>query len=127
MPRCRRNREKRHRVQGRVRRWKTVLLMVLLPVLGPAGCGGGTATGGGPWGRTFVSQSTSRPLVPGTRIELRFSDGKVGFQAGCNSVGGDARIDGGRLVVGEVTSTAMGCDQPHAEQDTWFATFLQAG
>ncbi|MFF5230716.1 META domain-containing protein [Dactylosporangium sp. NPDC000521] len=102
--------------------------MVLLSAVGLAGCARGNAAGGGgPWGRTFLSQETSRPLVPGTRIELRFDKGKVGFRAGCNYISGDGRIDGGRLVVSEVVSTAMGCDPQRAEQDTWIATFLQAG
>ncbi|MGI5179474.1 META domain-containing protein [Dactylosporangium sp. CA-152071] len=111
-----------------MRRFGTVLAVVLLSALGLAGCARENAAGGGgPWGRTFLSQSTSRPLVPGTRIELRFDDGKVGFRAGCNYISGAARIDGGRLVVSEIMSTAMGCEPQHAEQDTWFATFLEAG
>ncbi|MEV0567249.1 META domain-containing protein [Dactylosporangium sp. NPDC050588] len=111
-----------------MRRLGTVLVVVLLSALGLAGCARGNAAGGGgPWGRTFLSQSASRPLVPGTQIELRFSDGKVGFRAGCNSISGAARIDSGRLVVSEVESTAMGCEPQRGEQDNWFTTFLQAG
>jgi heat shock protein HslJ len=39
-------------------------------------------------------------------------------------MGGDARVEGGRLVAGEMSMTAMGCDGGRSEQDAWLATFL---
>lgn len=99
------------------------LLLVL------AGCAvqGASAPPGGPWGRTFLSTAASRELVPGTRIELRFDDGRLSVRAGCNHIGGGTRIERDRLVVGELETTNMGCDPPRHDQDSWVAEFLRAG
>ena len=114
-------------------RTRTIITLLLLVLT--AGCGRGTvaqsgAAGAEPWGRTFLSTSVTengqpRPLVEGTRISLRFSDDhQLGAQAGCNSMGGPASIEAGRLVVGDLATTEMGCDPPRHAQDEWLARFL---
>jgi heat shock protein HslJ len=65
-----------------------------------------------------------KALVAGTRISLGFQASDFSAHAGCNSMGGTYRIDGGRLVVGDLFTTEMGCDQPLHDQDEWLATFL---
>jgi len=109
--------------------------LVLPVVLLLAGCAHGSAdaaAGGGLWGHTFLSTSVTdqgrpRPLVPGSRIVLGFDAGRrLTAQAGCNHLGGSVRLDGDRLVLGEVEMTEMGCDQPRLEQDSWLAAFLGA-
>jgi heat shock protein HslJ len=114
----------------------TIALLFLLALT--AGCGRGTISQGGsdasggdePWGRTFLSTSVTengqpKPLVEGTRISLRFSDGhELGAQAGCNSMGGRASFEAGRLVVGDLATTEMGCDPARHAQDEWLARFL---
>ncbi len=80
-------------------------------------------------GREFVSVAVTeagaaRPLVPGTRVELRFEGGRIGIAAGCNSIGGAYRIEDGRLRVGDLSMTAMGCDAPRHAQDDWISTFV---
>lgn len=99
----------------------------LLLVLAGCAAQGASAPPGGPWGRTFLSTSASRELVPGTRIELRFDDGKLSVRAGCNHMGGDTSIERDRLVVQDMATTDMGCDPPRHDQDTWVAEFLRAG
>jgi len=104
--------------------------------VGVTACGkGADASGsasGWPAGRQFQSTRVTdagrdRPLVAGTRIELRFfEDGRLSAQAGCNHIGGDGRIDGDRLVLGELSMTEMGCDEPRHSQDEWLADFLGA-
>ncbi|GBC87200.1 hypothetical protein HRbin12_01202 [bacterium HR12] len=96
--------------------------------------GGGTADGGKAAdpldGRSFVStrvleDGAERPLVPGTRIELSFSDGELSARAGCNILGAGYRLEGGVLrLVGAVSMTEMGCDPERHEQDAWLARFL---
>ncbi len=66
----------------------------------------------------------ARALVPGTRISLRFEGGRIGISAGCNSIGGPYRIEDGRLLVAELSMTAMGCDAPRHAQDDWISTFI---
>jgi heat shock protein HslJ len=115
-------------------RTKATITLLFLALL-TAGCGRGTvaqsgASDDGPWGRTFLSTSVTengrpRPLVEGTRISLRFSDAsELGAQAGCNSMGGPASIENGRLVVDDLATTEMGCDPPRHAQDEWLARFL---
>jgi heat shock protein HslJ len=121
----------------------TTTLLVLALVLAAGACGqeripqAGAASstsnsgGGEPWGKTFLSTEVTengqpRPLVEGTRITLNFvADGhRLGAQAGCNQMGGQASFQGGRLVVGEMATTEMGCDPPRHAQDEWLARFL---
>ena len=77
------------------------------------------------WLSTAVTESgADRPLVDGTQVRLGFSDGRLAASAGCNSRGGDYRIDGGRLVFDGGWMTEMGCDEERAAQDDWLFRFL---
>jgi heat shock protein HslJ len=112
-----------------------VSLRILLPLFGSllVACGTLAASGGVSdlRGHTFLSTSVSengqpKQLVAGTQIRLSFSaDGaNVGAYAGCNHMGGPGRIENGRLVVGDLAMTMMGCDGGRNEQDAWVAAFL---
>ena len=129
-------------VQERMRTKTTTTLLVLALALAAGACGqeripqaGAASTsssgGGEPWGKTFLSTEVTengrpKPLVAGTRITLNFiADGhRLGAQAGCNQMGGQASFQGGRLVVGDMATTEMGCDPPRHAQDEWLARFL---
>ncbi|MBB5870800.1 heat shock protein HslJ [Allocatelliglobosispora scoriae] len=108
------------------------MLAVLLLVV--AGCGGADAGGSAAPldGRTFLSTSVKengqpKDLVPGTRLSLTFDQGKVSAIAGCNHLFGDVTIDGGKLTVGQMGGTDMGCDKPRHDQDAWVTEFLTGG
>jgi len=120
-------------------RTKLTTTLFLLVAVGLAGCGRGTVTQAGsdgpsgaePWGATFLSTSVTengqpKALVAGTRITLNFvEDGhRIGAQAGCNSMGGQVSFADGRMVVGDLATTEMGCDPPRHAQDEWVARFL---
>jgi heat shock protein HslJ len=103
-------------------------LLVLLALV--AGCA--VATPIGLDGRTFLSATVTdrgadRPLVAGTQIQLRFKEGRLGADAGCNSMGGAYRVENNRLLVQDMAMTAMGCDGPRHAQDDWLADFLGSG
>ncbi len=105
-----------------------VLLVVLLTT---AACGG-NRSGSDRWpsGRTFLSTSVTengqdRPPVSGTRIELRFADGRLMARGGCNHMDADGHLDGNRLVLGELATTGMGCEQALMAQDRWLGEFLR--
>jgi heat shock protein HslJ len=84
--------------------------------------GGGS---GGIDGRTFLSTAIAgRALVPGSQVRLSFEDGRVAAQAGCNSMSGSYAVDGGRLAVGALAMTEMGCDPALMDQDAWLGEFL---
>ncbi|MGH9035387.1 MAG: META domain-containing protein [Acidimicrobiia bacterium] len=84
----------------------------------------------GPWGHDYLSVTVTekgqeRPLVSGTRIRLGFTDdGRLVANAGCNTMGGQAEVRDGRLVVADLATTEMGCDQERHAQDTWLADLL---
>ena len=81
--------------------------------------------------RAFLSVAVTdggaaRPLVPGTRIRLDFKGSELGANAGCNSIGGTYRIEGGKLILDAAGMTEMGCDQPRHDQDDWLIEFLSS-
>lgn len=83
-------------------------------------------------GREYVSSRVTdagadKPLVGNTKLRLTFSgDGNVGAYAGCNHISGTYRIDGGRLVAGNLGTTEMGCPPELMAQDEWYGTLLGA-
>ena len=81
---------------------------------------------GWPAGRTFVSSSlTGYTLVAGTHISLMFHrNGSVRAYAGCNQFTGTGRVSGGRLIIGQLRQTQIGCDPQRMNQDQWLADFL---
>lgn len=80
-------------------------------------------------GRQFVSvlvteDATSKVLVSGTTIRLGFSSGQLSASAGCNNMSSDYELTGGKLVVGSMATTEMGCQANLMDQDQWLAGFL---
>jgi heat shock protein HslJ len=103
--------------------------VLLVACTGGASPGGSEPPGpGGPGaidGRTFLSTAIAgRALVPGSQVRLSFEGDRIGASAGCNSMGGSYAVDGGRLVVGALATTEMGCDPALMDQDTWLGGFL---
>lgn len=113
-------------------RHRTIVALAITTALGTACGGGGSASpdpggsaGAGLDGRTFLStQVEGRAFVAGTLIRLSFQDGRVGADAGCNSIGGSYALDGDRLVVGDLITTEIGCDPLRMEQDRWVTDLL---
>jgi heat shock protein HslJ len=80
-------------------------------------------------GRQFVSvlvteNGKSKQLVTGTRIRLGFSDGSLSAYAGCNHMSGDYKVVDGRLTIGDLATTEIGCPANLAAQDEWLAQLL---
>jgi heat shock protein HslJ len=82
-------------------------------------------------GRTFLSTSVTengkpRPLAAKTQVRLEFTtDGRLSWNAGCNSSQTSVSTSDGRLSLGkEITSTAMGCMGPLQDQDAWIGRVL---
>lgn len=78
-------------------------------------------------GRTFLAMDANHALVPDTRISVSFEQpGQIRMQAGCNSLSGPVASADGRLTVGSLESTEMGCAAPLMRQDAWLARFLDS-
>lgn len=76
-------------------------------------------------GRQFVLTAASGfERVAGTTVSIRFDDGNVGADAGCNSIGGPYRLDGSTLVVEGLAMTEIGCDPDRHAQDDALAELL---
>lgn len=107
------------------------VVTVVLFVLVACGDGGVTSADSLP-GRTFLSESVTdngaaRPLVAHTRIRLSFdTERSLTATAGCNTLSTAVEITDDRLVIGDLSGTAMGCDQARHDQDTWLAGILTA-
>lgn len=101
--------------------------LALVSILGiAAGCSAGSVALAD---REFLSikvidGGADRPLVAGTRIRLNFRATDLGASAGCNSIGGTYRVDGGKLVFEGGGMTEMGCDDARSKQDDWLITLL---
>jgi heat shock protein HslJ len=52
-----------------------------------------------------------------SKAELTIEESRVGANVGCNGMGGDLQIKGGKLVVGGVVSTLMYCDGLMEQED----------
>jgi heat shock protein HslJ len=72
-----------------------------------------------PEGQTWLL--TGLPGIDATRLRglerpatVRFADGRVNGFSGCNTFSGDYTLDGDRLVLGQLASTMMACDEPAA-------------
>lgn len=48
----------------------------------------------------------------GDNYSMSFKSGQLGARFGCNHMGGQYRITGGRLIVSNVSQTLMGCPEP---------------
>ncbi|GIJ50273.1 META domain-containing protein [Virgisporangium aliadipatigenens] len=103
--------------------------LALLLVLAATACGEASADTGSFEGRTFLSTGVTdggqpKPLAANTRIRMSFTADEVKANAGCNHLSGPVSLDGDKLVVGELGSTAIGCPPGLSEQDQWFAGVL---
>lgn len=104
---------------------RTLLSLIAVLALGAVST---ACTAGAPAsldGHTYLSTAiTGADLVPGSRIRLSFQDGNLGVSAGCNSMGGEYRLDGDRLATAQMWMTEMACEEPLMAQDTWVAAFF---
>ncbi|HET9681585.1 MAG TPA: META domain-containing protein [Candidatus Limnocylindrales bacterium] len=99
------------------------------PTSGPAGLEG----------RTFLSTDVTvggKPfeLAPGTQVRLAFQGngggaggGTLSASAGCNSIGGQYRIETGHLIFSGGSMTEMACPGARGQQDAWLVGILSAG
>jgi heat shock protein HslJ len=102
--------------------WRTVLILLALTACSSIPQ---STLDGSEWLSTAVTEDgADQPLVEGTQVHLSFVDGQLAASAGCNSIGGAYRIDGGRLIFEGGAMTEMGCDEPRQAQDEWLFGFL---
>lgn len=65
------------------------------------------------------------PVVP-AKASMQFEDGRLGANVGCNGIGGDYRVEGGRLIAGPLMATRMFCEGPVWQQEEAVNALLSA-
>jgi heat shock protein HslJ len=76
-------------------------------------------------GRSFVvTSAVGYEVVPESEIQITFEEGRIGIQAGCNSMGSQYRVEGGVLSVGDMITTEMACEAPLMAQDVFISNFV---
>ena len=106
-----------------------LLVLASLLVLGTTACGGPDPVGSDDV-VTYVATDVAwlEGEDPIDEVVVRVGGGRVEVRAGCNSLGvGGARVDGGRLTGGTVSTTDMGCGSDVASrQDDWLGELVAA-
>jgi uncharacterized membrane protein len=80
-----------------------------------SGCGGGTIAPSNIAGTSWSVVSVNGKAVPAAGdYYIQFSDKTLSAKFGCNAMGGDFRINGDHLSLGNLQQTLMGCPEPAA-------------
>lgn len=106
---------------------KYMLWISLLAVVGSmlSACSGSTPSSPSLVGDWKLVSYNSTPALPDVDTAITFDADRVGGTVGCNSFGGDYKVDGGQIVFGEIVSTMMACDDPRMQQEAAvFAVFV---
>ena len=72
---------------------------------------------GSDWRVTAINQRPT-PAEPGN-YRIRFRDGQIGGQFGCNHFGGPYRVRGDVMTTGAVAMTEMACTEPANTFESW--------
>ncbi|MFQ6170836.1 META domain-containing protein [Oryzobacter sp. R7] len=59
-------------------------------------------------------------------VRLRFSDGTLVVETGCNDGRGTVAVEDSRLVAGPMMSTKMGCEPARTDQEAWLFAMVGA-
>ena len=113
----------RKRTQSVYRKVALMTLLSGLLMVACAGSGNPVSLDSTAWEVTAIGDT--RPV--GDRpITLIFEDGSVRGSAGCNTYGGDFRVDGDRIVFEKLFATLMACPEPEGimEQEQAYLAFL---
>ena len=104
-------------------KFKTFTLITVIAILLTA-CGsiGEDSLKGTSWELYAISK---HPPIDGSHITLKFEDGQVSGNSGCNSFGGDYKVNGDKIEFGMMMSTLMACADPAMmDQETSFMQML---
>jgi len=89
---------------------KTFAALSLAASLAGCATAGGHAPGGLAGTHWAIVSIDGTPAAAPDRARLSFDEARLSASVGCNGLGGDYRVDGGRLIVGPVVSTQMWCE-----------------
>ncbi len=98
---------------------KKVFLFVLFVSSVLSACGSPEKSLQGTWTLTaYGPDSATAPTVQGSQASLTFNaDGTIAGTSGCNSFGGEYKVDGDQVTFSKLVSTLMACDEPLMTQE----------
>ncbi len=103
------------------------LAFALIAAVLLAGCATAPSTSAGLAGTQWaiVRIDGVAPVVPAS-AKMRFDEERLGANVGCNGIGGDYRVENGRLVAGPLMATRMFCEGPVWQQEEAVNALLSA-
>lgn len=84
---------------------------------------GGEGLSGTHW--AIVRIDGAAPVAP-AKAAMRFDEDRLGANVGCNGIGGEYRVEGGRLIAGPLMATRMFCEGPVWQQEEAVNALLSA-
>jgi heat shock protein HslJ len=98
---------------------KKVLLFLLVASLLLSACTAQAKSLQGSWAlTTYGPEGATTPVASGSQASITFGDdGTVSGSTGCNSFGGEYKVDGGQVTFNGLASTLMACDEPLMTQE----------
>ena len=103
------------------------LLPVLLVMFLLTACrGGSSASVTGTWKLVSYGLADKQtPAAEGVDTSIEFKDGQLNGNVGCNSFGGDYKVNGDQLTFGPIMSTMMACLNQSGDQEQGTLAVLQ--
>lgn len=108
-------------------------LTALLAVVGLAATGCGSTEHepadetASPMGHSYISTEVVGDKIPGGGpMTLRFTDGRISANSGCNSAGGTVDLSNHILHTSPLAGTLMACPGDRGRSDAWQSNFLES-
>ncbi len=70
---------------------------------------------------SYGDAAAPTPALPDVDTSISFEEGQFGGTVGCNTFGGDYKINGDQMSISSVISTMMFCDQTSAQESVVLA------
>ena len=70
---------------------------------------------------SYGDSAVPTPAIPGMDTSISFEEGQFGGTVGCNSFGGDYKLNGDQMSIGSVFPTMMFCDQTSTQESAVLA------
>jgi heat shock protein HslJ len=88
--------------------------------------GGSSASVVGTWKLVSYGPADKQtPAAEGVDTSIEFKDGKLNGNVGCNSFGGDYKVNGDQLTFGPIMSTMMACLNQSGDQEQGILAVLK--
>jgi heat shock protein HslJ len=103
----------------KIRLLLTVLFIVVLTACSPA-----KPNINGEWKLvSYGDAANSTPALPNVDASIKFEDGQMSGNVGCNGFGGAYELSGDQIILSGIMSTLMYCEETSAQEQSVLAVF----